>query len=128
MDRPKFTVIKGQNNKSAPSKQKWEIYKSAYDNLMIRCSEQKENNNIADTLAKMFFYGTRYITLKYQSKQKGIFEARVLNYQELMEDFTFANLLYQILGHLTIRQVQGIFPIDKEYDGKSIVAKTISTQ
>lgn len=123
MDKPKFTVIKGQNNKSAPSKQKWEIYKSAYDNLMIRCSVQKENNSIADTLAKMFFYGTRYIILKYRSKEKGIFEARVLDYQELMQDFSFVNLLYQILGHLTIRQVQGIFPLDKEYDGEKYQCK-----
>lgn len=36
MDKNKFTVIKGQNNKSALSKQKWELYKDAYDRLLIK--------------------------------------------------------------------------------------------
>ena len=119
----KFTVIKGKNIKPTATKEKWELYKSAYNNLMCRCQEQKENNNISDTLAKMFFYGSRYITLKYRSKNKGMFEPRIVNYQELMEDFTFSNLMYQILGHLTLRQVQDMYPIDKEYDGKKYYCK-----
>ena len=119
----KFTVIKGKNIKPTATKEKWELYKSAYDNLMCRCQEQKENNNISDTLAKMFFYGSRYITLKYRSRNKGMFEPRIVNYQELMEDFAFSNLMYQILGHLTLRQVQGMYPIDKEYDGKKYYCK-----
>lgn len=119
----KFTVIKGKNIKPTAIKEKWELYKAAYDNLMCSCQEQKENNNISDTLAKMFFYGSRYITLKYRSKNKGMFEPRILNYQELMEDFTFSNLMYQILGHLTMSQVQGMYPIDKEYDGKKYCCK-----
>lgn len=117
MDKPKFTVVKGQNNKSTPSKQKWELYKAAYDNLIVRCTLEKENNNIADTLCKMFFYGTRYITLKRNTNRKGIFENQVLNYDELMEEFSFVNLMYQIMGHLTLNQIKGIFPLDKEYDG-----------
>ena len=80
MDNSKFTVIKGQNNKSALSKQKWEIYKNAYDRLLIKCTANKENNNISDTLCMMFFYGTKYITLKNRANQKGIFEEKVLYY------------------------------------------------
>ena len=120
----KFTVIKGKNNKNVvPTKQKWELYQNAYDNLIVRCSVQKENNNIADTLAKMFFYGTRYITLKYRANKKSMFEPRLLVRDELMKDFAFVELMQQILGHLTLRQVMGIFPIDKEYDGDKCCCK-----
>ena len=121
----KFTVIKGKNNKETPAiKQKWELYKNAYDNLMIKCSLEKENNNnISDTLAKMFFYGTRYITLKYNSNRKGMFEPRVLNREELINDFAFCEVMLHILGHLTIKQLMGIFPIDKEYDGEKYYCK-----
>lgn len=123
MDKNKFTVIKGQNNKSALSKQKWELYKDAYDRLLIKCSVNKENSNISDTLCMMFFYGTKYITLKNHANRKGIFEEKVLHYDELMEDFNFIELLYQILGHLTLKQIMGIFPIDKEYDGEKYCCK-----
>lgn len=124
MDKPKFTVIKGKNNKDVPTtKQKWELYKNAYDNLMIKCSLEKENSNISDTLAKMFFYGTRYITLKYNSNRKGMFEPRVLNREELINDFAFCEVMLHILGHLTIKQLMGIFPIDKEYDGEKYYCK-----
>lgn len=124
MDKPKFTVVKGQNNKSAPSKQKWELYKAAYDNLIVRCTLEKENNNnIADTLCKMFFYGTRYIILKRNANRTGIFEKKVLNYDELMEEFDFVNLMYEIMGHLTLNQIKGIFPLDKEYDGEKYCCK-----
>ena len=116
----KFAVIKGKKD---ITKKKWELYKDAYDNLMIKCSVHKENNNIADTLAKMFFYGTRYITLKYQANKKSIFEPRVLVRDELMQDFAFVELMLQILGHLTLKQVMGIFPIDKDYDGDKYCCK-----
>lgn len=123
MDKNKFTVIKGQNNKSALSKQKWELYKDAYDRLLIKCSANKENDNISDILCMMFFYGTKYITLKRKANRKGIFEEKILNYDELMEDFNFVNLMYQIMGHLTLNQIKGIFPLDKEYDGEKYCCK-----
>lgn len=119
----RFTVIKGKNKKMPTTKQKWELYQNAYDNLMIKCSQQKENNNISDTLGKMFFYGTRYITLKYRANKKSIFEPRLLVRDELMKDYAFVELMLQILGHLTLRQVMGIFPIDKEYDGDKYCCK-----
>jgi len=123
MDKPKFTVIKGKNKKTPTTKQRWELYQNAYDNLMIKCSQQKENNNIADTLGKMFFYGTRYITLKYRANKKSIFEPRLLVRDELMKDYVFVELMLQILGYLTLKQVMGIFPIDKEYDGDRFCCK-----
>ena len=122
MDKSNFTVIKGKNIKVTSTKQKWELYKNAYDNLMVRCFEKKKDENkdenISDTFAKMFFYGTRYITLKYQANQKSMFEPRVLNYDELRKDFAFVEFMYQVLDHLTLKQVIQMFPIDKEYDGK----------
>lgn len=125
MGKPKFTVIKGNNNKETQAtKHKWEIYKNAYDNLLIKCSLQKEeDSNVSDTLAKMFFYGVRYITLKYNSNRKGIFEPRVLNRDELINDFAFCKVMLQILEHLTLKQLMGIFPIDKEYDGEKYCCK-----
>lgn len=123
MDKSNFTIIKGKNIKVTSSKKKWELYKNAYDNLMVRSFEKKENDNkdenISDTFAKMFFYGTKYITLKYQANKKNMFEPRVLkNYDELRKDFAFVEFMYQVLEHLTLKQVMQMFPIDKEYNGK----------
>lgn len=123
MDKPKFTVIKGKNRESALTKQKWELYKAAYDNLLLRFPLNVENNDIADTLCKMFFYGTRYITLKHNADRKGIFEQQILNYDELVEDFAFVDLMYKVMEHLTLNQIKGIFPLDKDYDGEKYCCK-----
>ena len=60
MDKSNFTIIKGKNIKVTSTKQKWELYKNAYDNLMVRCFEKKRDDNkdenLSNTFAKMFFY------------------------------------------------------------------------
>lgn len=85
---------------------KHQLYKNAFiDNI----KQINPDNPDRETLKKLIFYGVKMVNTKPKS--------RSAIYDEVMQDFQFAESIQGMMGTLTPAEFVNMFPVAKEYDG-----------
>lgn len=126
----KFTVINNENANQVKRERALkvakvnELWRKQYQSAFSKALEKhKDLKNLADLpqeeLMKMALAGVKFICSQRNVRREN--EKLNTGYEKTLEEsqlfYTFADLIFTVCGHLTLRNFVTTFPIKKTYDG-----------
>lgn len=95
--------------KTKKSYDMFSLYMDAYSRTVDEFSKQTDKNTRVDFIKKLITYGVKIVNSKPREKFTSIQIAR--------NNFEFADSIQSLMGLLTPKQFEKLFPIKKDFDG-----------